>query len=154
MAELVREGKVRFLGLSEAAPRRYAAPMPSTRSRRFQTEYSLWSRDPEEKILRAVRALGIGFVPYSRRRGFLTAQIKSIDDLERTTTGVIRHGSGREFFRKTSTRSRDRKHGAGKGLHAGTARAGLGARQGDDIMPIPHEAARVSRRERRRGDVS
>jgi aryl-alcohol dehydrogenase-like predicted oxidoreductase len=83
MAELVREGKVRFLGLSEAAPqtiRRAHAVHPITA---LQTEYSLWSRDPEEKILRTVRALGIGFVPYSPLgRGFLTGQIKSIDDLE------------------------------------------------------------------------
>ena len=82
MADLVHEGKVRFLGLSEAAPdtiRRAYAVHPIAA---LQTEYSLWSRDPEELILPTVRELGIGFVPYSPLgRGFLTGQIKSIDDL-------------------------------------------------------------------------
>src|SRR6478735_2055400 len=83
MAELVEEGKVRFLGLSEAAPdtiRRAHKVHPITA---LQTEYSLWSREPEEAILPTVRELGIGFVPYSPLgRGFLTGQIKSMDDLE------------------------------------------------------------------------
>ena len=83
MADLVRAGKVRWLGLSEAAPatvRRAHAVHPITA---LQTEYSLWSRDPEQEILPTLRELGIGFVPYSPLgRGFLTGQIKSIDDLE------------------------------------------------------------------------
>lgn len=82
MAELVEEGKVRFLGLSEAAPetiRRAHRVHPITA---LQTEYSLWSRDPEDEILPTVRELGIGFVPYSPLgRGFLTARFRSIDDL-------------------------------------------------------------------------
>jgi aryl-alcohol dehydrogenase-like predicted oxidoreductase len=81
MAELVREGKVRFLGLSEAAAdtvRRAHTVHPITA---LQTEYSLWSRDPEEEILPTVRALGIGFVAYSPLgRGFLTGQFKSAAD--------------------------------------------------------------------------
>ncbi len=83
MAELVREGKVRWLGLSEAAPntiRRAHAVHPIAV---LQTEYSLWSREPEDEILPTVRALGIGFVPYSPLgRGFLTGRIKTVDDLE------------------------------------------------------------------------
>jgi aryl-alcohol dehydrogenase-like predicted oxidoreductase len=82
MADLVREGKVRFLGLSEAAPatiRRAQAVYPIAA---LQTEYSLWSRDPEEEILSTLRELGIGFVPYSPLgRGFLTGRFKSADDL-------------------------------------------------------------------------
>jgi len=82
MAELVTAGKVRFLGLSEAAPatiRRAHAVHPITA---LQTEYSLWSRDPEDEILPTVRELGIGFVPYSPLgRGFLTGHFKSPDDL-------------------------------------------------------------------------
>jgi aryl-alcohol dehydrogenase-like predicted oxidoreductase len=82
MAELVKQGKVRFLGLSEASPatiRRAHAVYPITA---IQTEYSLWSRDPEEEILPTCRALGIGFVSYSPLgRGFLTGQIKRFEDL-------------------------------------------------------------------------
>ncbi|HEX8153082.1 MAG TPA: aldo/keto reductase, partial [Thermoanaerobaculia bacterium] len=82
MAELVRAGKVRYLGLSEAAPatiRRAHAVHPITA---LQTEYSLWSRDPEAEILPTVRELGIGFVPYSPLgRGFLTGRFQRPDDL-------------------------------------------------------------------------
>src|SRR6185436_3000452 len=80
MAELVQAGKVRYLGLSEAAPetiRRAHAVHPISA---LQTEYSLWSRDPEDEILKTIRELGIGFVAYSPLgRGFLTGQIKSFD---------------------------------------------------------------------------
>src|ERR671931_630630 len=82
MADLVRQGKVRFLGLSEAAPqtiRRAQAVHPISA---LQTEYSLWSRDVEDEILPTVRELGIGFVAYSPLgRGFLTGQIKSPADI-------------------------------------------------------------------------
>ena len=82
MAELVRTGKVRYLGLSEAAPqtvRRAHAVHPITA---LQTEYSLWSREPEMEILPTIRELGIGFVPYSPLgRGFLTGQLRSLQDL-------------------------------------------------------------------------
>ena len=83
MAELVTAGKVRYLGLSEAAPetiRRAHAVHPISA---LQTEYSIWSRDPETEILPTVRELGIGFVPYSPLgRGFLTGAIRSVDQLE------------------------------------------------------------------------
>ena len=83
MGELVEEGKVRFLGLSEAAPetiRRAHAVHPITA---LQTEYSVWSRDPEREILPTLRELGIGFVPYSPLgRGFLTGALRSLDDLD------------------------------------------------------------------------
>ena len=83
MAELVRAGKVRYLGLSEAAPatiRKAHAVHPISA---LQTEYSLWSRDPEDEILPTVRALGIGFVAYSPLgRGFLTGRFKTLEDLD------------------------------------------------------------------------
>ncbi len=83
MADLVRQGKVRYLGLSEAAPatiRRAHATHPIAA---LQTEYSLWSRDPEDEILPTVRELGIAFVAYSPLgRGFLTGQFKQFEDLE------------------------------------------------------------------------
>ena len=82
MADLVQQGKVRFLGLSEAAPatiRRAHAVHPISA---LQTEYSLWSRDPEDEILPTCRALGIGFVAYSPLgRGFLTGRFKKFEDL-------------------------------------------------------------------------
>ena len=83
LAELIQEGKLRHYGLSEAAPstiRRAHAVHPVTA---LQTEYSLWSRDPEAEILPVVRELGIGFVPYSPLgRGFLTGTIRSVDQLD------------------------------------------------------------------------
>ncbi len=83
MAELVTQGKVRYLGLSEAAPatiRRAHAVHPISA---LQTEYSVWSRDPEREILPTLRELGIGFVPYSPLgRGFLTGAMRSLDNLD------------------------------------------------------------------------
>jgi aryl-alcohol dehydrogenase-like predicted oxidoreductase len=82
MAELVAQGKVRFLGLSEAAPetiRRAHATHPISA---LQTEYSIWARQPEAEILPTIRELGIGFVPYSPLgRGFLTGTVRSLDEL-------------------------------------------------------------------------
>ena len=82
MAELVRQGKVRYLGLCEAAPatiRRAHAVHPISA---LQTEYSLWSRDPEDELIPTVRDLGIGYVAYSPLgRGFLTGQLRRFEDL-------------------------------------------------------------------------
>ena len=83
MADLVKEGKVRFLGLSEAAPRTIRRACSVHPISALQTEYSLWTRDVEAEILAVCRELGIGFVPYSPLgRGFLTGRIKSLRDLE------------------------------------------------------------------------
>jgi aryl-alcohol dehydrogenase-like predicted oxidoreductase len=82
MAELVTAGKVKFLGLSEAAPATIRRAHKVHPISALQTEYSLWSRDPEDEILPTLRELGIAFVPYSPLgRGFLTGQFKSFDDL-------------------------------------------------------------------------
>jgi aryl-alcohol dehydrogenase-like predicted oxidoreductase len=82
MAELVDAGKVRYLGLSEAAPDTIRRAQKVHPIAALQTEYSLWSRDPEGELLDTVRALGIGFVAYSPLgRGFLTAKITSLDEL-------------------------------------------------------------------------
>jgi aryl-alcohol dehydrogenase-like predicted oxidoreductase len=82
MAELVKQGKVKYLGLSEAKPetlRRAHATFPISA---LQTEYSLWSREPEDEILPTIRELGIGFVAYSPLgRGFLTGQFKTLEDI-------------------------------------------------------------------------
>lgn len=83
MSELVEAGKVRYIGMSEAAPatiRRAHATFPISA---LQTEYSLWSRDPEDEILQTVKDLGIGFVAYSPLgRGFLTGQIRNVEELD------------------------------------------------------------------------
>jgi aryl-alcohol dehydrogenase-like predicted oxidoreductase len=82
MAELVREGKVRYLGLSEASPATIRRAHKVHPISALQSEYSLWEREPEDEILPAVRELGIGFVPYSPLgRGFLTGQFKKFEDL-------------------------------------------------------------------------
>jgi aryl-alcohol dehydrogenase-like predicted oxidoreductase len=139
MADLVREGKVRYLGLSEAGPqtiRRAHAVHPITA---LQTEYSLWSRDPEDELLPTVRELGIGFVPYSPLgRGFLTGQIKSIDDLE---PDDFRRSSPRfqgENFQKNLDLVREIEAMAGeKGCTASQLALAWVLAQGNDIVPIP-----------------
>jgi aryl-alcohol dehydrogenase-like predicted oxidoreductase len=101
MAELVQAGKVRYLGLSEAAPATMRRAVKVHPIAALQTEYSLWSREPEEEVLPAVRELGIGFVAYSPLgRGFLTGQFKSLADLP---AGDYRHYAPRfqgENFQK------------------------------------------------------
>src|SRR5438132_8010897 len=83
MADLVRQGKVRYLGMSEAAPKTIRRAQKVHPISALQTEYSLWSCEPEDEILPTVRELGIGFVAYSPLgRGFLAGRFKSIDDLE------------------------------------------------------------------------
>jgi aryl-alcohol dehydrogenase-like predicted oxidoreductase len=82
MARLVEQGKVRYLGLSEAAPETVRRAQATSPIAALQTEYSLWTRDPEEEILQVCRELGIGFVAYSPLgRGFLTGRFKKFEDL-------------------------------------------------------------------------
>jgi aryl-alcohol dehydrogenase-like predicted oxidoreductase len=139
MADLVREGKVRYLGLSEAGPqtiRRAYAVHPISA---LQTEYSLWSRDPEDEILPTVRELGIGFVPYSPLgRGFLTGQIKSVDDL---ATDDFRRNSPRfqgENFQKNLDLVREIEAMAReKGCAPSQLALAWVLAQGNDIVPIP-----------------
>ncbi len=139
MAELVRAGKVRYLGLSEAAAatiRRAHAVHPITA---LQTEYSLWSRDPEEEILPAVRALGIGFVPYSPLgRGFLTGRFRSPDDLP---ADDWRRKSPRfqaeNFQRNLDLADRVRWLAADRGVTPAQLALAWLLAQGPDIVPIP-----------------
>ena len=139
MAELVKEGKVRFLGLSEAAPetiRKAHATHPITA---LQTEYSLWSREPEAEILPTVRELGIGFVPYSPLgRGFLSGDIKSIDDLasddfRRTNPRFV----GENFQKNLDLVEAVKTLAAAKGLTAAQLALAWVLAQGDDLVPIP-----------------
>ena len=138
MAELAREGKVRFLGLSEAGPqtiRRAHAVHPITA---LQTEYSLWSHDPEEEILPTCRELGIGFVAYSPLgRGFLTGQIKRIDDLAQDDYRRYSPRFQGENFRRNLDLVRRVEEMAGQKrcTPAQLALAWVLA-QGEDIVPI------------------
>jgi aryl-alcohol dehydrogenase-like predicted oxidoreductase len=139
MADLVREGKVRYIGLSEASVatiRRAHKVHPLTA---VQTEYSLWTRDPEDGLLEALRALDIGFVAYSPLgRGFLTGQIKSVDDL--AEDDFRKHHprfQGENFQRNLDLVAKVEEIAAEhKCTPAQLALAWLLA-QGDDIVPIP-----------------
>ena len=139
MAELVKEGKVRFIGLSEAAPatlRRAHAEHPITA---LQTEYSLWSRDPEDELLGVVRELGIGFVPYSPLgRGFLSGDIKSIDDLApddfRRTNPRF---AGDNFQKNLDLVDAVGAIATDKGVTAAQLALAWVLAQGDDLVPIP-----------------
>jgi aryl-alcohol dehydrogenase-like predicted oxidoreductase len=139
MADLVKEGKVRFLGLSEAAPdtiRRANAVHPISA---LQTEYSLWSRDPEDEILATVRELGVGFVAYSPLgRGFLTGQIKSIDDL--AADDYRRYSprfQGENFSKNLELVGSVTDIAREKGVTPGQLALAWVLAQGDDIVPIP-----------------
>ena len=139
MARLAEEGKVRYLGLSEASPqtlRRAFAVHPITA---LQTEYSLWSRDPEDEILAACRELGIGFVAYSPLgRGFLTGQIRRFEDLAPDDFRRVSPRFQGENFQKNLdlVRHIEEIAAAKKCTPAQLALAWVLA-QGEDIVPIP-----------------
>jgi len=139
LADLVQEGKIRHLGLSEAAPetiRRAHAVHPITA---IQSEYSLWTRDPEAEVLPLLRELGIGFVPYSPLgRGFLTGQIKSVDDFD---DNDFRRENPRfvgENFQR-NLRIVDEVQAVAAEVDATPAQVALAwvLAQGDDLAPIP-----------------
>jgi aryl-alcohol dehydrogenase-like predicted oxidoreductase len=139
MAELVQEGKVRYLGLSEAAPdtiRRAQAVHPISA---LQTEYSLWSREPEAEILPTIRELGIGFVAYSPLgRGFLTGGIRSTESLDETDF----RRRGPRFQEGNLERNLElvavvEGLAAEKGVKASQIALAWVLSRGDDIVPIP-----------------
>jgi aryl-alcohol dehydrogenase-like predicted oxidoreductase len=139
MSRLIEEGKVRFLGLSEAAPatlERAFAVHPITA---LQTEYSLWTRDPEPEVLPTCRKLGVAFVAYSPLgRGFLTGAFKSPDDFEADDT---RRNSprfqGENFKGNLELVEKVKQMAAQAGLTAGQLALAWVLAQGDDIVPIP-----------------
>jgi aryl-alcohol dehydrogenase-like predicted oxidoreductase len=139
MADLVKQGKVRHLGLSEAGPQTIRRAHKVHPIAALQTEYSLWSREPEAEILPTVRELDIGFVPYSPLgRGFLTGQIKSIDDLDADDwrRGAPRFQGGN--FQKNLDLVREIEAMAKeKGCTPAQLALGWMLAQGDDIVPIP-----------------
>jgi aryl-alcohol dehydrogenase-like predicted oxidoreductase len=139
MAELVQAGKVRYLGLSEAAPetiRRAHAVHPITA---VQTEYSMWSRDPEADVLPTCRELGIGFVPYSPLgRGFLSGRFTSPNDLDEND--FRRHGprfSGENLDANLQLAAKVAEIAADKGVTPAQLALAWVLAQGDDLVPIP-----------------
>ena len=139
MAQLVREGKVRYLGLSEASPatlRRAHAVHPIAA---LQTEYSLWTRDPEDEVLKTTRELGIAFVAYSPLgRGFLTGQFKKFEDL---AADDYRRFSprfqGENFQKNLDLVARVEALAREKRCTPGQLALAWLLAQGEDIIPIP-----------------
>jgi aryl-alcohol dehydrogenase-like predicted oxidoreductase len=140
MAELVKAGKVKYLGLSEASPstiRRAHKVHPITA---LQTEYSLWERHAESEILPTLRELGIGFVPYSPLgRGFLTGAIKKPTDLgsEDSRTQRFPRFSGENFDKNQVLVDRVRAIAERKGVKPGQLALAWVLAKGDDLVPIP-----------------
>ena len=139
MAELVERGKVRFLGMSEAAPdtlRRAHATHPISA---LQTEYSLWSRDPEDEILPTCRELGIGFVAYSPLgRGFLTGRFRRMEDLpEDDYRRQSPRFQGENFQKNLDLVEKVEEIAAEKGCTPAQLALAWLLAQGEDIVPIP-----------------
>jgi aryl-alcohol dehydrogenase-like predicted oxidoreductase len=139
MAELVKAGKVRHLGLSEAAPATIRRAHATHRITALQTEYSLWSREPELELLATCRDLGIGFVAYSPLgRGFLTGQVRSMDDL--APDDWRRRNprfQGANFQRNLDLLPVVEALAAKKGCTPAQLALAWVLSQGDDIVPIP-----------------
>src|SRR5579884_752823 len=139
MSRLKEEGKVRFLGLSEAAPRTIRAAYATSKITAVQTELSLWSRDAEAEVLPTVRELGIGYVAYSPLgRGFLTGQIKSPDDFPEDDFRRFHPRFTGENFRKNIELVHE-VEGLAREKGCTTAQLALAwvLAQGEDIVPIP-----------------
>ena len=139
MAELVKQGKVRHLGLSEAAAKTIVRAHKVHPITALQTEYSLWSRDVEEEILPAIRKLGIGLVPYSPlARGFLTGRFKSPDDLDaKDYRRVTPRFQGENLEINLGLLSAVEALAAEKGVKPGQVALAWVLAQGKDIVPIP-----------------
>lgn len=139
MSRLVEEGKVRHLGLSEAAIETVRRAHAVHTIAALQTEYSLWSRDPEDGLLDVCRELGIGFVPYSPLgRGFLTGQIKSFDDL--APDDYRRNAprfQGENFQKNLELVGRIEEISKAKGCTPAQLALAWVLAQGEDIVPIP-----------------
>jgi len=140
MAELVQAGKVRYLGLSEAASATIRRAMAVHPISALQTEYSLWSREPESEILPTCRELGIGFVAYSPLgRGFLTGKIKSRDTLSEGDyrAGLYPRLQGDNLQQNLELVEQIEQMAAAKGIKAGQLALAWVLAQGEDIVPIP-----------------
>jgi aryl-alcohol dehydrogenase-like predicted oxidoreductase len=139
MKELVEQGKVRYLGLSEAAPATIRRAHDVHPISALQTEYSLWTRDPEDEVLPTVRELGIGFVAYSPLgRGFLSGAIKSVDDLaDDDFRRANPRFQGENFQRNLDLVERVKEVASEKDVTPSQLALAWLLHQGEDIVPIP-----------------
>jgi aryl-alcohol dehydrogenase-like predicted oxidoreductase len=139
MARLVDEGKVRFLGLSEAAPRTIERAHSVHPIAALQSEYSLWTRDPEPEVLPMCRKLGVAFVAYSPLgRGFLTGAFKSPDDFDPDDTRRNHpRFMGENFKRNLELVEKVKQLAAQAGVTASQLALAWVLAQGEDIVPIP-----------------
>jgi aryl-alcohol dehydrogenase-like predicted oxidoreductase len=139
LAELVQEGKIRYIGLSEAGPETLRRANAVHQITALQTEYSLWSRDSEDEILPTCRELGIGFVAYSPLgRGFLTGAIQSIDDLDADDYRRFSpRFEGENFQRNLDLVTRIGELAADKAVTPAQLALAWVLAQGEDIVPIP-----------------
>ena len=139
LTDLVKQGKIRFIGLSEASPKTLERAHKIHPITALQTEYSLWSRDPEQDVLATCRRLGVGFVPYSPLgRGFLTGAITNPnqfaeDDYRRQTPRF----QGANFAKNLQLVEKVKEIAKRKGCTAGQLALAWVLAQGDDIVPIP-----------------
>jgi aryl-alcohol dehydrogenase-like predicted oxidoreductase len=139
MAALVQQGKIRYIGLSEAAPDTIRRAQKVHPVAALQTEYSLWSRDPEDEILPTVRELGIGFVPYSPLgRGFLTGRFRRIEDIpENDYRRFSPRFQGENFKKNLELVDRVREIAQEKKVLPSQLALAWVLAQGEDIVPIP-----------------
>lgn len=139
MASLVQQGKVRYLGLSEAGPKTLRRAVAVHPIAALQTEYSLWSRDPEDAVLATCRELGIGFVAYSPLgRGFLTGQIKRFEDLaEDDYRRTSPRFQGDNFQRNLDLVQQIDAMAAERGCTPAQVALAWVLAQGNDVVPIP-----------------
>ena|ERR1700730_1236228 len=139
MAKLVHEGKVRYLGLSEAGPETLRRAVKVHPIAALQTEYSLWTRDPEDEVLHTCRELGIGFVAYSPLgRGFLTGQIKKFEDLPADDfRRMSPRFQGVNFQTNLELVRRVEEIAKEKGCRPSQLALAWVLAQGEDIVPIP-----------------
>jgi aryl-alcohol dehydrogenase-like predicted oxidoreductase len=140
LAELVDQGKVRYLGISEAAPETVRAAHAVHPITALQTEYSLFSREPEDNgVLATVRELGIGFVAYSPLgRGFLSGEIRRFEDLsENDGRRSWPRFQGENFAKNLAVVDKVREIAEGKGVTAAQLAVAWVLAQGEDIVPIP-----------------
>jgi len=144
MSDLVKEGKVRFIGLSEAGPNTIRNANKIHPISALQTEYSLWTRDPEDEILKLVKELGIGFVAYSPLgRGFLTGRYNSPNDFE--DTDFRKHSprfQGENFQKNLQLVKKVEEIAKEKGVKPGQIALAWVLAQGDFIAPIPGTTTR------------